>query len=316
MPRWKYALCLFSLPTAAFLTGCEDSIKIETERLDASYAIYSNSETTKVSARFEEKTKKQIKINDKERFFATAKDERKELSRNQTPYVFGIGSFKFQFNSSFTSLTDGFSTEFDGDYQGEEFVLEMTRDGQQTPSSTTITLPIAPEFITPAGGEDYTPDNTISVSWTPSNISEKVGLHFASECDIESQFFADTTPGQEPLFPFYLKSTRSFDIWVDDTGSYDVTGEEALDFGKYLAENINEASDHDVMYITIPTLDCEVEVYLKRNETIENDGVFNSEKIFLETYRKLPETVRIHADDGWSLNSDYDFSSEEEPEAP
>lgn len=310
MCRWNLLSAFPLLFISLFLlSGCTDSIKIETENLDANYVIYSDGESTRVSASFKEKNDLSLKISPEEKFFATTKGERKEMTRDQTPIVFDFSGLSLIYTSPLLNLKDSFSTKFEGDYQGEELTLEMTRSGKQTSSTTDVTLPPASDFQSPNGGDTFNPGDTINITWSPAGLSEKVGLHFVSECDISSLFYTSSASGEFPLFPFFLLNFRSFEVWVDDTGSFDLSGEDAIDLGKYLAENVEKDETGSVMYISIPTLDCQVSVYLKRNETINNSDIFHSEKIYLETYRKLPSGIRVFAENGWSINRDYDFSS-------
>ena len=272
------------------LTACiPDSINLPTNEMNADIIIKTDEEASYVNALlFHEKHGPLYNSSKEEKFTALLGGETKPLTQSESKIYFDTGNFKLAINS-LINTDKSYSTKFEGNYEGETIDVTLSRSEGQVSATSSVKIPEASLITMPIDGDTTSLNDILNTTWEPSGLSDKVTLHFNSNCTLNA--FWRTHP-LEPLTFNIKNGDRNFSIEVPDTGSFSSSVVDIVDLSKY-------KSDQD-QYLVVSNMDCDVKAYITRKTIGTLSNEFNKGKMIAENTREMEGGFKVIQNSQWT----------------
>lgn len=281
--------------STAFLTACftPDSIDLPTNEMMPNIVVKTDKDATYVNAvLWHNKFAALYELSDGEKFSATLAGNTKTLTEKDTESYFN-GS-----NYSLTITTPGnseksFSTKFEGNFEEQTIEVTLDRAGNNIDTVSSVTIPLPSEITSPVDGSTALPDQSIDIAWSPSGLSDKVTLHFQSNCETFSGQIKQSPNSGLFAIPITNKYRR-FTVSAPDTGVYSASILDVLELSGYY-QHEEPVNSGDIGNFVDVAINCPVNIYITRKNvgTLDTELKFGS--IVAENTRSAIGAFKVNA---------------------
>ncbi|CAA0092591.1 Uncharacterised protein [BD1-7 clade bacterium] len=280
-----FAPLLFGFITA----GCiEDTINLPTNVFNSDVIVRASKSEMIVSATLSNKNNKPFTVSGSEQFISNARSVEKSMTGDTVSLILTPGSSLFDITlpgNLATFIKKGYSSTYEGEYQNEQITVTFDRANDEADAVSTVMLPLPSEITAPAVNAVYTVADDIVVQWDGAQSNGDVSIDFVSDCTKMNVSYGNVNI-DSPILLYVTNKARRVSFTVDDTGSYTLTGLDALDLGALEA-------DPETTY-TVNEAECSTKVFLTRRTSGTLSEFLSGGSVIGETVRQLDGVIQIN----------------------